>query len=113
MADFPTLSINPSYPIGETREDSAIVTEFDAGYDQSRAKYSRVRYIFTINYKLIPSADKTLLTTFITTVNGRADAFNWTHPQSSTVYSVKFNKIPEFQYVAYNYYDCNFTVKTI
>lgn len=113
MADFPTLSINPSYPIGERREDSVVKTEFDAGYAQRRNKHSRFRYIFNLQYILIPSADKVLLDAFLVTVNGGADSFNWTHPQSSTVYVVEFQTLPDYQYAAYNYYNCNFSLRSI
>lgn len=113
MADFPTLTVACNYPIGEQRENSVLKSEFEGGYVQTRARYTRVRRRFTIAYSQLSNADKTLIDNFIDTVNGGADYFNWTHPQSSTVYVVRFQSPPNFNYTSYGRWSCNFILEQV
>ncbi len=95
MADFPTLSTNPEYPLKEDREDNVIRTSFEGGYQHTRQKYSRRRRKYQISYKHLPQADVDLITAFFdTTVSGGATLFNWTHPATSTVVVVRFSAPP-------------------
>jgi len=95
MADFPTLSTNPIYPLKEDREDNVIKTPFEGGYQHTRQKYSRRRRKFQISYQNLPQVDVDLLTTFFdTTLSGGATAFNWIHPATSTVVVVRFASPP-------------------
>lgn len=97
MADFPTLSIYPEFPLKEDREDSIYRSPFEGGYQHTRRKYTRLRRKYNLSYKNLTEADKTLLTTFFdTTVNGGATAFNWTNPATSTVVVVRFSAPPSF-----------------
>lgn len=92
MATFPTLSINPKYPLSKTYEDKIIRTPFEAGYEQTRARTTRTRRKFTLNYDLLTSSDATLLDTFFhTTLNGGAGTFTWTNPETSAAHTVRFD----------------------
>lgn len=92
MPNFPALSTPPSYPIdpdGEI-EDAILRSPMEAGYEQTRPRTTRARRSFGINYIGLKSADEALLRAFeITTLRNGADSFNWTHPLSATVYTVR------------------------
>jgi phage-related protein len=115
MANFPTLSESyPSYPVVENREDSVLRSSFEGGYVQTRPRFTRVRKKWQINYKLLSSADRTLIANFFdTTVNGGADAFTWTCPLDLTAYSVRFTAPPIFSYSSYGRWDINFELEQV
>jgi len=97
MADYPTLTVLPSVPIKEATEDPVIKSDFEAGYVHTRARYTRFRHQFTIKYDNMPNADKVTLDAFCDTVHGSVTSFAWTHPLTSTVYTVRFDKRPQFE----------------
>lgn len=101
MAVFPTLSINPSYPLDETREDSVIRSIFEGGYEYTRPRFTRIRRTWTLKYELLSQADKDALDNFLVTVRGGADAFLWTHPVTNQTYNVRFVKPPTFSLSKY------------
>lgn len=109
MPDYPTLSINPS-SIKYTPEDSTIKSDFEAGYVQTRQRHTRRRMTFPIEYELIHDADKDLLEAFDITVSGGTLSFNWTDPLTSTVYIVRFEKSPEYDFVTYTYWKTSFVL---
>lgn len=101
MSAFPSLSINPVYPISESREDSTIKSDQEAGYQITRQRYSRVRKKWNLTYQYLVDADYTALTTFIdVTVKGGADMFTWTHPITSVSYNVRFENPPVIKAVS-------------
>jgi phage-related protein len=71
-------------PDGEL-EDAVLRTPFDAGYEQTRPKYTRMRRIWGVRYDELSNADVATLRTYeqTTLVNG-ANSFTWTHPLSGT-----------------------------
>lgn len=113
MENFPTLSQPPSYPLTEMREDATIRSPFEAGYEHTRPRFTRIRKIWTVNYEKLPYADVSLLDSFITTVKGGADAFNWKHPISLTTYTVTFRELPKFENTSLDYYSVNFTLAQV
>ncbi len=96
MADYPTLTVYPSAPIVETKEDPAIKTESEAGYVHTRLRYSRSRRNFKVPYENMSNADKVILDAFCDTVHGSVTSFNWVHPLTGVTYVVRFDKRPEF-----------------
>lgn len=92
MANFPTLSRVPSYPLdpdGEL-EDVVIRSPQTGGYNQTRPRTTRARRNFGVNYKALKDVDVNLLRTFeTTTLRNGADSFTWTHPLSGTTYTVQ------------------------
>lgn len=113
MDSFPTLSQNPSYPIDEDREDSTIRSDFEGGYQHTRPRYTRIRWIFDIRYKELPDADKILLENFINTVMGGANSFSWTHPITLISYTVRFDKPPKFESMHHSYWETEFQLKEV
>ena len=119
MADFPTLSIPPIYPLKEKwgDDDQTIKSKTESGYIITRSRYTRNRKVFTVNYENITAADKALLDTFLDTVNGLTDYFTWVHPASGVSYTVRFDEIPEFSLTMYEgssyYYSVEFTLREV
>lgn len=95
MSTFPTLSIPPVYPIKEDRADRAIKSKTEAGYTITRARYSKVRKIFDVQYENMNSADKVLFDALLDAVKETVDYFSWTHPATGTTYTVRFDETPK------------------
>lgn len=112
MANFPSLSVHPTDVLLEEFEDDTIRTSFEAGYVQTRPRYTQTKRIFTVNYRNMPKADRDLLTTFISTVREGAFLFNWTHPESGgSIYSVRFSELPKFTHIVRTFWDCSFKIR--
>jgi hypothetical protein len=98
---FPTLSILPTYPLKEDREDSVIRTKPEEGYQITRRKYSREKRKFTLEYKNLTQTDKDLLTTFFDTTVGIIKPFSWTNPSTSALHTVTFTRPMSFNLDSY------------
>ena len=94
MPTFPTLtSCNPSVKSWEegVAYDPTIRSPSEAGYVQTRARFTRISQRWHVVYPALSSVDKGTLKTFETvTVLVGALAFDWTSPSDSTLYSVRF-----------------------
>jgi phage-related protein len=115
---FPTLTENgvevrPSYPITERNEDSVIRSDFEGGYVQTRARYTRVRKIWQISYNLLSTTNKNLISAFVDTVQGGADSFTWTNPIDSANYQVRFQAPPTYSHTQYERWDVKFTLEQV
>lgn len=110
MPTFPTLSVQPSYAIDESKEDATIHSPFEGGYEQTRPRFTRKRKSFVLRYKYLPSADKSTLETFVDTVHGGADSFAWTNPITSVQHTVRFKEPPKFSKVSFLYWDIEFVL---
>jgi phage-related protein len=117
MSAFPTLSQYPSFPLGEEREDSTLRSKFEDGYEQTRPKFTKIRYTWSLTYNNLTNTDKATLEAFVTTVREGADSFTWTNPVDSASYTVKFAQIPKYEctnkIVSISYFDCSFTLRTV
>ena len=109
---YPTLSVNPNFPIDEGVEPSSIKSKFEAGYVLARARFTRERNNFKLAYTLLSNADKVLLKDHMDTVKD-ITPFNWTHPITSTVYSVRYQSIPQFQYAQYQRWNVSFILEQL
>lgn len=116
MSAFPTLSQPPNYPLVEEIEDTTIVSNFESGYIQTRPRFTRRRKSFTVRYENLSTSDKTSLETFRdVTVLGSSETFTWTHPLTSTVYTMRFekDKTPKFTNSLIDYWDTEFTIREV
>lgn len=96
MATFPTLSISPEFPLVEGRENNVISSKMEAGYMIRRARFTKVRRNWNLQYKLLTNDDKTTLDTFVgTTIMGGATTFTWIHPATSDTFVVFLDSPPE------------------
>lgn len=92
--DWP-VDVKPDIPLEEVWEDQALRSEFEAGYEQTRARYTRSRQTFKLHWGLMPTADKEALRTFWGETLGGSTAFSWTHPVDATVHQVRFASVPK------------------
>ncbi len=117
MSTFPTLSMPPTFPLDEQREDATIRSSFEAGYEHTRPRFTKVRYTWNIKYNLLPSADKATLEAFVTTVREGADSFTWTNPVDNVSHTVRFSQIPKYSCTLKNsddsYFDCDFQLRSV
>lgn len=98
MASYPSLSVNP---ISLTEIPSTIDpvkrTRRADGSVKIRAKFTDLIDGWIFRYEGLPNSDKESLWTFYTvTLNRGEDEFDWTHFETSTVYSVTMLK-PTFK----------------
>ena len=104
MATWPSLSKQPVYPLEETPLDSdgLISSSPEAGYIQTRPRFTRTRRTFRPLYKGLSDADKALLDAFYYTETSRGSVvFAWTHPITATSHNVRIKPI-SWQAVRYN-----------
>lgn len=116
MPAFPSLSINPSWPLdpdGEI-EDATLRSPFEGGYELTRQKFTRTRRNWGVQYSTLNQTDKDALATFEKdTVKGGADSFTWTHPKTATVYTVRFKEPVKYAYVTVGLYTASFMLREV
>jgi hypothetical protein len=100
VSAFPTLSKNQdSSYFKETANDPAIRKKVESGYTVSRSRYTRKpARSFQTGFTMIDEADKALLQTFWGTVSGGSVAFDWTHPVTAEIITVRFAKAFSYKY---------------
>lgn len=92
MSAFPTLAKQPSYPLSPDGEsvDMMLRTPTDAGYEQTRPKFTRAVRMWGVVFNALSDADVATVRTFeLTTIANGSDSFSWTHPVTTTTYTVK------------------------
>ena len=92
---FPTLSNVPANPtVIEFRDtlaiDPTIRSPKDAGYVQTRARFTRLPRAWHIVYAGVTTTDRDAIRTFEETVVVGANSFSWTNPDDSIAYTVRF-----------------------
>jgi phage-related protein len=112
MANFPSLSTPPNYPLREIIEDRAIKNKSEAGYVQTRLRATRQTKLFEVVYNVLSDSDKSSLKTFYDTVEN-VDSFNWTHPYTDVTYTVRFDTIPTFNLIDNDRWECSFTLREV
>ena len=110
MGAYPTLSMNPEFPLDVDVYKPQVRTQFEDGVVQSRARATKARDIFRLVYRSLPEADKVLLKThFEANVGG---TFSWTNPQDSVTYTVRYkdDKLP-LRTIAYKLWHADFILE--
>ena len=96
MATFPVMYHHGTLvhtPILESEEfaiDPAIRSPIEAGYVQSRAKFTNTKIRWAWRYEMLKNANKVTLRTFEIARLGGSEAFTWVNPISSVSYTVRF-----------------------
>jgi phage-related protein len=92
MPSYPTLASLPLINSYEhtAAQDPVIRSQTEAGYRQTRPRFTRVPKKWHISYGDLSDADQATLEAFEVTVKYGADLFTWTHPKTATQYSVRF-----------------------
>ncbi len=97
MPTFPTLSKAPVYPLSWSKEDNTIRTPFEAGYQQTRSRFTRTRRKWAIQYENLTSADAVLLDAFADgdDIDGATGSFTWVEPITEVSRTVRFQEYPK------------------
>ena len=96
---FPTMKLVHGFSI-ETDYPVSVVSNFAKEYRISR--YTNAKNYFRFQARNLTAADWSTIASFISTVNGTKDSFNFTVPGTSTTVKVRLDKVPDVQYVALN-----------
>lgn len=104
MPTFPLTTSPLIRDFNETYEDAVLRSDFDAGYQQTRPKWTRTRRKFTASYLVTQSQKATLHTFYVTTLANGALSFDWTHPQTGSVITVRMDKPITFTPVSNSYW---------
>jgi hypothetical protein len=100
MAVYPELAQDSQY-FKELPENVAKVDETEGGYEVSRPQHTRTpRIAFQTGHTNLSQAEKNLFAAFWNEVRGSSDSFAWIHPVTEDVYTVRFAKgfQPEYVY---------------
>lgn len=93
MSDYawPWNLPDPHVPLSENISMLTVRTPFEAGYVQTRARFTKSRRSFSLVWTFMSVADRDILVQFYEeTVKGGAESFDWTHPTDGTSYEVRF-----------------------
>lgn len=98
---FPSIAL-PDLGITEVREDPTIRSPFEAGYEQTRPRFTRRRRTWRIAWEEAPLSvtDYGALMAFVETVKIGADLFSWTHPFTHDSLTVRIIEMSEFRLIA-------------
>lgn len=110
MATWPTIAA-PVFPLSEAPEDNVLRSSFDAGYEQTRQRFTRNRRTFGLRWTALKAADKALLDAFYLT--NSAGSFTWTYPGTSTTYTVRFTGPPKMQLTATGLYSVEVELREV
>ena len=93
---FPTLTTSPkSIPVSVV--DDTIKTDFEAGYTQTRPRFTRMKHKFGPIKYVINRADLDLLIVHDATVKG-STSFSWTNADTGTTYTVRYSSDGRLKY---------------
>jgi len=115
MAAFPTLTRGPIYPLDPDGdlEDATLRSASEAGYEQTRPKFTRARRSFGLRYKM-PDADVATLRAFeLTTLVNGSDSFAWTHPLRATSHTVRLTAPIRYSISSLGLSDVSFTIREV
>jgi hypothetical protein len=107
---FPTLSRGPK-SVTMTPVDNTLRTPTDAGYVQTRSRYTRQIYDFDVSY-LLTAADRTLMLAHDASVQG-STIFTWVY--KSVTYNVRYTKRVQISATpdVYGNYQASFGVQSV
>lgn len=112
---FPDITL-PNQTYEETPEDPGISSKMENGSVVSRARFSKSRLTFTLNWAAMPAADKAVLADFYrNTIKGSAAIFTWVHPGPASefygqVFKVRILQAPKFQKATFNRWAVSLTI---
>lgn len=108
MATFPTLSNADRVKVKDYTMpvDPTVRTQFENGYVQTRARYTRLPKKWSVVGEMLTTADKDLIASFEVARGVGGEEFTWTAPHNSTSYTVRFASPVVYTPIA----DTNFSV---
>ncbi len=106
-----TWSLTPDFNWEETPEFHTLVSQMESGFEQRRNKWSASRRKFRLVFTNRSKTDYETARDFFLARKGAYEAFDWTNPNDSVSYSVRFDG-DSFKFInkAYNVYafECTF-----
>jgi uncharacterized protein (TIGR02217 family) len=111
MADF---ELNPDFVFDQTPQYKTLVSNFENGAEQRRAKRSGAITEYKLVYKNRSQADLDTITTLFNAKKGALTSFTWTHPISGATVTVRFKEDSlTYSCSSYLIYDFEFTLISI
>ena len=108
------LILNPDYVFDTEPRYNTLISTFENGAEQRRAKRSSAITEYNLVYKNRDSTDLSAITTLFDTKKGALTSFTWTHPISSATLTVRFKEDSlKYSYTFYGRYNFSFTLMTI
>lgn len=90
MSTFPTLSVNPIFPVITVPVWDTYIVGGIGKLEQRESYRNNCRLHFKVSYKYISTADKKLIDDFFEARNGSYESFTWINPETSLSYTVRF-----------------------
>ena len=97
----------------ESFEDAVLRSEYEAGYEQTRARYTRLRRRFKCVYRISNAQKNTLDNFYVVNLKNGAFAFTWTHPVSGSNISVRYANPPTYKPLPNNYWYCTMELSEV
>jgi len=111
MSDF---TLSPDYVFDEKIQYKTIVSQFENGAEQRRAKWASGQRSWTLQFNNRTAADFDTVIDFVTAKKGAYSSFTWTNPNDATEYTVRFEEDSvSFSNKAYGVYDFNFRLTEV
>lgn len=105
------LTLNSDYTLETTPSYKTLVSTFENGVEQRRAKRASVIREWRLEYRNRSSADLGTIRTLFNSKYGALTSFTWDNPEDSTTYTVRFKEDSfTYAYKSYGIYDFSFTL---
>ena len=111
MDDF---TLAPDFVFEETPQYKTLISTFENGAEQRRAKRSSAITEYRLVYKNRSADDLSTITTLFNAKLGALTSFTWTHPIDATTKTVRFKEDSlAYRCVSYGLYEIELTLITI
>jgi uncharacterized protein (TIGR02217 family) len=89
MQTYPSTPY-PSFVFTKSTEFKTLISQFENGCEQRRAKWSKGKHHFVINYNTLSPTELGTLFTFYEARMGSQEAFTFVDPTTQTSYTCRF-----------------------
>lgn len=104
------FTYTPDYVFVETPTFNTLISKFESGVEQRRAKRSAVQRKWTLQFTNKGKTEADAVNTFFQGKKGALTAFTWTNPIDSVEYTVRFvDDSFEMNLIAYQLYSYQFS----
>lgn len=111
---MPDFILAPDYVFDETPQYKTLISQFENGAEQRRAKRSAAITEYRLIYKNRSQADLDTITTLFNAKKGTLTSFTWTHPISAATKTVRFKEDSlTYSNKSYLLYDIEFVLTEI
>jgi len=104
----------PDYDFEEIPTYKTLISEFENGAEQRRAKRSSAITEYKLVYNNLSSTDLGTITTLFSSKKGALTSFTWTHPISGSTLTVRYKEDSlNYRCTSFGRYYCEFNLITI